>query len=85
MDTAQFEILIAFLFYICHLSLGFTLEDKFRGVFIMIAGCTSIYMATILPLSPVFVIPLCVPIGLILIIYGTFIIYFKKEDKKKTG
>lgn len=85
MDSLQFEIVIAFLFYISHLSLGFSLEDKFRGIFIIIAGLTSIYLATILPLSPVFVIPLCVPVGLIFIIYGTFIIYFKKDEKKKEG
>ena len=82
MDTAQFQIIVAFLFYITHLSLGFSLEDKFRGIFIIIAGCTSIYLATILPLSPVFVLPLCVPVGLILIIYGSYILHFKEEPKK---
>lgn len=66
-----------------HLTLGFSLEDKFRGIFIIISGCTSVYMATILPLSPVFVLPLCVPVGLILIIYGSFILYFKDKTKTK--
>lgn len=83
MDSTQFEIIVAFLFYLSHLSLGFSLEDKFRGIFIIIGGCTLIYLATILPLSPVFVIPLCVPVGLVLMLYGTFILYFK--DKKKEG
>lgn len=85
MDTLQFEIIVAFLFYISHLSLGFSLEDKFRGIFIVIAGLTSIYLATILPLSPVFVLPMCVPVGLILMIYGIFILYFKKDESKKDG
>jgi len=84
MDNTQFEIILAFIFYMTHLSLGFTLEDKFRGIFIIIGGCTMIYLATILPLSPVFVLPLCIPGGLVLMIYGSYILYFK-DKKEKTG
>lgn len=83
MDSAQFEIIIAFLFYLAHMVLGFGLEDKFRGIFVLMGGCTLIYLTTILPLSPVFVLPLCVPIGLILIIYGSYILHFKDKKKKE--
>lgn len=80
--ATEFEITIAIIFYFGHLVLGFSLEDKMRGIFIIISGCTSIYLATILPLSPIFVIPLCVPVGLILILYGVYIMYFKDKTKK---
>lgn len=83
MDSEQFQIIIAFLFYITHLTLGFSLDDKFRGIFVIISGCTLIYLATILPLSPVFILPLCVPIGIILIVYGSYILHFKQEPKKE--
>jgi len=79
--TGEFEIVIALVFYLSHICLGFSLDDKFRGIFIIIGGCTLIYLSSILPLSPIFVLPLCVPVGLILIIYGSYILYFK--DKKK--
>ena len=83
MDAEQFLIIITFVFYMTHLTLGFSLEDKFRGIFIIISGCTLIYMSTILPLSPVFVLPLCVPVGLILIIYGSYILQIKEKNKKE--
>ena len=83
MDAEQFQIIIGFLFYLGHLSLGFSLEDKFRGIFIIIAGCTLIYLASILPLSVVFVLPLCIPVGLILIIYGSYILHFKSDKREE--
>lgn len=79
--AGEFEIVVALVFYLAHICLGFSLEDKFRGIFIIISGCTLIYLATILPLSPIFVIPLCVPVGLILLLYGIFILYFKEKKK----
>lgn len=79
--AGEFEIVVALVFYLAHICLGFSLEDKFRGIFIIIGGCTLIYLATILPLSPIFVIPLCVPVGLILLLYGIFILYFKEKKK----
>ena len=84
MDAVQFQIIIGFLFYLCHLSLGFGLEDKFRGIFIIIAGCSLVYLSSILPLSPVFVLPLCIPVGLILIIYGSYVLHFKEKSDKET-
>lgn len=83
MPNPEFEIVLALVFYLAHLCLGFSLDDKFRGIFIIMGGCTLIYLSSILPLSVIFVLSLCVPVGLILIIYGTYILYFKDRNKKK--
>lgn len=58
-------ILFGFLFYV-----GYNADKKSGGLFMIIAGFTLFYLQTILPLSPIYVIPLLSPLAVYIIYLG---------------